>query len=186
MCAQCLGVKSVSQSTPAFINTMLSIRLANLTTATTVGKPTNRSQRSPCTNVRHITTQSPSKRSRRLTLNHQQVSVIVVRSIFCCCNSCDLESCAFIFDFILFLDAIDDPNVSYTSTVVEGDESSSEQAPVEPSDLMSQQHVAVVTQEDGTQQQVSPLILKMLQSIILFYSIHIVITVMFRDRHKGR
>ncbi|XP_037538499.1 zinc finger protein 143 [Nematolebias whitei] len=52
-------------------------------------------------------------------------------------------------------DAIDDPNASYTPTVVEADESSSEQVPVEPSDIVSQQHVAVVTQEDGTQQQVS-------------------------------
>uniref|UniRef100_A0A3Q3AWI3 Zinc finger protein 143b n=1 Tax=Kryptolebias marmoratus TaxID=37003 RepID=A0A3Q3AWI3_KRYMA len=43
----------------------------------------------------------------------------------------------------------------YTPTVVEADESSSEQVPVEPSDMVGQQHVAVVTQEDGTQQQVS-------------------------------
>lgn len=52
-------------------------------------------------------------------------------------------------------DAIDDPNASYTPNVVEADESSSEQVPVEPSDIVSQQHVAVVTQEDGTQQQVT-------------------------------
>uniref|UniRef100_A0A3P9K3H9 Zinc finger protein 143b n=1 Tax=Oryzias latipes TaxID=8090 RepID=A0A3P9K3H9_ORYLA len=52
-------------------------------------------------------------------------------------------------------DAIDDPNVNYTQTVVETDDSSSEQAPVESSDLAGQQHVALVTQEDGTQQQVS-------------------------------
>uniref|UniRef100_A0A8C7Z151 Zinc finger protein 143b n=1 Tax=Oryzias sinensis TaxID=183150 RepID=A0A8C7Z151_9TELE len=52
-------------------------------------------------------------------------------------------------------DAIDDPNVNYTQTVVETDDSSSEQAPVECSDLVGQQHVALVTQEDGTQQQVS-------------------------------
>uniref|UniRef100_A0A3B3I1Z9 Zinc finger protein 143b n=1 Tax=Oryzias latipes TaxID=8090 RepID=A0A3B3I1Z9_ORYLA len=47
-------------------------------------------------------------------------------------------------------DAIDDPNVNYTQTVVETDDSSSEQAPVESSDLAGQQHVALVTQEDGT------------------------------------
>uniref|UniRef100_A0A8C7Z396 Zinc finger protein 143b n=1 Tax=Oryzias sinensis TaxID=183150 RepID=A0A8C7Z396_9TELE len=52
-------------------------------------------------------------------------------------------------------DAIDDPNVNYTQTVVETDDSSSEQAPVECSDLVGQQHVALVTQEDGTQQQVN-------------------------------
>lgn len=52
-------------------------------------------------------------------------------------------------------DAIDDPNGSYTPNVVEADESSSEQVHVEPSDIVSQQHVAVVTQEDGTQQQVT-------------------------------
>ncbi|XP_047452297.1 zinc finger protein 143 [Mugil cephalus] len=52
------------------------------------------------------------------------------------------------------IDAIDDPNVGYT-TVVEADDSSSEQAPVESSDMVGQQHVALVTQEDGTQQQVS-------------------------------
>ncbi|KAI3370596.1 hypothetical protein L3Q82_007164 [Scortum barcoo] len=52
-------------------------------------------------------------------------------------------------------DAIDDPNVSYTTAVVEADDSGSEQVPVESSDLVGQQHVALVTQEDGTQQQVS-------------------------------
>uniref|UniRef100_A0AAQ5YBV2 C2H2-type domain-containing protein n=1 Tax=Amphiprion ocellaris TaxID=80972 RepID=A0AAQ5YBV2_AMPOC len=52
-------------------------------------------------------------------------------------------------------DAIDDPNVSYTTAVVEADDSGSEQVPVETSDMVGQQHVALVTQEDGTQQQVS-------------------------------
>ncbi|XP_034031745.1 zinc finger protein 143 [Thalassophryne amazonica] len=52
-------------------------------------------------------------------------------------------------------DAIDDPNASYTSTVVEADDSGSEQAPVESSEMVNQQHVALVTQEDGTQRQVS-------------------------------
>uniref|UniRef100_A0A4W6C1T1 Zinc finger protein 143b n=1 Tax=Lates calcarifer TaxID=8187 RepID=A0A4W6C1T1_LATCA len=52
-------------------------------------------------------------------------------------------------------DAIDDPNVSYTTAVVEADDSGSEQVPVESSDMVGQQHVALVTQEDGTQQQVS-------------------------------
>lgn len=51
-------------------------------------------------------------------------------------------------------DAIDDPNVSYTTAVVEADDSGSEQVPVETSDMVGQQHVALVTQEDGTQQQV--------------------------------
>uniref|UniRef100_A0A3Q3JDM5 C2H2-type domain-containing protein n=1 Tax=Monopterus albus TaxID=43700 RepID=A0A3Q3JDM5_MONAL len=41
------------------------------------------------------------------------------------------------------------------STVVEADDSSSEQVPMESSDIVGQQHVALVTQEDGTQQQVS-------------------------------
>ncbi|XP_061576757.1 zinc finger protein 143 [Cololabis saira] len=50
-------------------------------------------------------------------------------------------------------DAIDDPNVSYSSSVVEADECSPEQAPVETD--LGPQHVALVTQEDGTQQQVS-------------------------------
>lgn len=56
-------------------------------------------------------------------------------------------------------DAIDDPNVSYSTAVLEADDSGSEQVPVESSDVVGQQHVAVVTQEDGTQQQVmkSPL-----------------------------
>ncbi|XP_019934967.1 zinc finger protein 143 [Paralichthys olivaceus] len=52
-------------------------------------------------------------------------------------------------------DAIDDPNVSYSATVVEADDSGSEQLPVENSDMVGQQHIALVTQEDGTQQQVS-------------------------------
>uniref|UniRef100_A0A669C924 Zinc finger protein 143b n=1 Tax=Oreochromis niloticus TaxID=8128 RepID=A0A669C924_ORENI len=50
-------------------------------------------------------------------------------------------------------DAIDDPSVSYTTTVVEADDSGSEPVPVESSDMVGQQHVALVTQEDGTQQQ---------------------------------
>nr|XP_046250047.1 zinc finger protein 143 [Scatophagus argus]XP_046250048.1 zinc finger protein 143 [Scatophagus argus]XP_046250049.1 zinc finger protein 143 [Scatophagus argus]XP_046250050.1 zinc finger protein 143 [Scatophagus argus] len=52
-------------------------------------------------------------------------------------------------------DAIDDPSVSYSTAVVEADDSGSEQVPVESSDMAGQQHVALVTQEDGTQQQVS-------------------------------
>ena len=52
-------------------------------------------------------------------------------------------------------DAIDDPNVSYSATVVEADDSGSEQLTVENSDMIGQQHIALVTQEDGTQQQVS-------------------------------
>uniref|UniRef100_A0A8D3EDS7 Zinc finger protein 143b n=1 Tax=Scophthalmus maximus TaxID=52904 RepID=A0A8D3EDS7_SCOMX len=52
-------------------------------------------------------------------------------------------------------DAIDDPNVSYTAAVVDADDSGSEQVPVDTSDMVCQQHVALVTQEDGTQQQVS-------------------------------
>lgn len=56
--------------------------------------------------------------------------------------------------FNLNSDAIDDPNVSYSAAVVEADDSSSEQVPVESSDMVGQQHVALVTQEDGTQQQV--------------------------------
>uniref|UniRef100_A0A3P9C4K7 Zinc finger protein 143b n=1 Tax=Maylandia zebra TaxID=106582 RepID=A0A3P9C4K7_9CICH len=52
-------------------------------------------------------------------------------------------------------DAIDDPNVSYTTAVVEADDSGSEPVPVESSDMVGPQHVALVTQEDGTQQQVS-------------------------------
>lgn len=55
---------------------------------------------------------------------------------------------------LLNADAIDDPNVSYTTAVVEADDSGSEQIPVETSDIIGQQHVALVTQEDGTQQQV--------------------------------
>lgn len=54
----------------------------------------------------------------------------------------------------LISDAIDDPNVSYTAAVVEADDSGSEQVPVESCDMVGQQHVALVTQEDGTQQQV--------------------------------
>lgn len=73
MCAQCLAVRSASQNTPAFTNTMWSTHPANLTTVTTVGKPTSRSQRSPCTNAQPTTTRSPSRRSRRPTLNPQQV-----------------------------------------------------------------------------------------------------------------
>uniref|UniRef100_A0A672IJJ2 Zinc finger protein 143b n=1 Tax=Salarias fasciatus TaxID=181472 RepID=A0A672IJJ2_SALFA len=52
-------------------------------------------------------------------------------------------------------DAIDDPNVSYTTAVVDADDSGSEQVPMDSSDMVGQQHVALVTQEDGTQQQVS-------------------------------
>lgn len=51
-------------------------------------------------------------------------------------------------------DAIDDPNVSYSAAVMEADDSGSEQVPVDSSDMVGQQHVALVTQEDGTQQQV--------------------------------
>ncbi|XP_034005156.1 zinc finger protein 143 [Trematomus bernacchii] len=52
-------------------------------------------------------------------------------------------------------DAIDDPNVSYTTTIVGADDSGSEQVPIESSEMIGQQHIALVTQEDGTQQQVS-------------------------------
>lgn len=55
---------------------------------------------------------------------------------------------------ILLSDAIDDPNVGYSAAVLEADDSGSEQVPVDNSDLVGQQHVALVTQEDGTQQQV--------------------------------
>lgn len=51
-------------------------------------------------------------------------------------------------------DAIDDPSVGYSAAVLEADDSSSEQVPVDGSDVVGQQHVALVTQEDGTQQQV--------------------------------
>ncbi|KAJ3596528.1 hypothetical protein NHX12_002934 [Muraenolepis orangiensis] len=51
-------------------------------------------------------------------------------------------------------DAIDDPNVTYT-TVMEAEDSGSEQIPVETTEILGHQHVALVTQEDGTQQQVS-------------------------------
>lgn len=74
-CAQCLAARSASQNTPAFTNTMWSTRLANRTTATTVGKPTSRSRRSPCTNAQPTTTRSPSRRSKRPTLNPPQVSL---------------------------------------------------------------------------------------------------------------
>lgn len=56
--------------------------------------------------------------------------------------------------FNLISDAIDDPNVSYTTAVVEADDSGSEQVPVESVEMIGQHHVALVTQEDGTQQQV--------------------------------
>uniref|UniRef100_A0A3Q4HDM8 Zinc finger protein 143b n=1 Tax=Neolamprologus brichardi TaxID=32507 RepID=A0A3Q4HDM8_NEOBR len=46
-------------------------------------------------------------------------------------------------------------HVSYTTAVVEADDSGSEPVPVESSDMVGPQHVALVTQEDGTQQQVS-------------------------------
>lgn len=46
-------------------------------------------------------------------------------------------------------DALDDPNVTYT-TIVEGDDSGSEQVTVDPPDVMTQQHVLV--SQDGTQQ----------------------------------
>uniref|UniRef100_A0A3P8UET5 Zinc finger protein 143b n=1 Tax=Cynoglossus semilaevis TaxID=244447 RepID=A0A3P8UET5_CYNSE len=52
-------------------------------------------------------------------------------------------------------DAIDDPNVNYSATVVEGDDSGSEQIPVESTDMSGQQQITLVKQEDGTQQQVS-------------------------------
>lgn len=51
-------------------------------------------------------------------------------------------------------DAIDDPNVSYSAAVVEAEDSGSDQVPMESSEMVGQQHVALVTQEDGTQQQV--------------------------------
>lgn len=51
-------------------------------------------------------------------------------------------------------DAIDDPNVTYTAAVVDAEDSGSEQTPMESSDMGQQQHLALVTQEDGTQQQV--------------------------------
>lgn len=38
--------------------------------------------------------------------------------------------------------------------MVEADDSGSEQVPVDTSEMVAQQHVALVTQEDGTQQQV--------------------------------
>lgn len=44
--------------------------------------------------------------------------------------------------------------MSYTTAVVEADDSGSEPVPVESSDMVGPQHVALVTQEDGTQQQV--------------------------------
>ncbi|KAM8861348.1 zinc finger protein 143 isoform 1-T1 [Synchiropus picturatus] len=51
-------------------------------------------------------------------------------------------------------DAIDDPSVNYQAPV-DGEDSGSEQIPAENTDIGVQQHVALVTQEDGTQQQVS-------------------------------
>lgn len=57
-------------------------------------------------------------------------------------------------------DAIDDPNVSYSAAVLEADDSGSEQVSVESSDVVGQQHVALVTQEDGTQQQVMKSLLR--------------------------
>lgn len=57
-------------------------------------------------------------------------------------------------------DAIDDPNVGYSAAVLEADDSGSEQVPVESSDVVGQQHVALVTQEDGTQQQVMQSLLR--------------------------
>lgn len=73
-CAQCLAARSASQNTPACTNTTWSTRLASRTTATTVGRPTSRSPRSPCTNAQPTTTRSPSRRSRRPTSNPPQVS----------------------------------------------------------------------------------------------------------------
>lgn len=55
-------------------------------------------------------------------------------------------------------DAIDDPNVNYSATVVEGDDSGSEQIPVESTDMSGQQQITLVKQEDGTQQQVKILV----------------------------
>lgn len=77
MCVQCLGAKSASRNTPAFTNTTSFTRPANLTTAIIVGKPTSRSPHLPCTNAQHTTTQSPSRRSRRPTLNPQQVRKVI-------------------------------------------------------------------------------------------------------------
>lgn len=58
-------------------------------------------------------------------------------------------------------DAIDDPNVSYTAAVVDNEDSGSEQVPiVDSTDMVAQQHVALVTQEDGTQQQVRIILIK--------------------------
>lgn len=68
-CAQCLAARSASQNTPAFTSTTWSTRPASPITATTVGKPTSRSQPSPCTNAPPTTTPSPSRRSRRPTSN---------------------------------------------------------------------------------------------------------------------
>ncbi|XP_028306861.1 zinc finger protein 143 isoform X2 [Gouania willdenowi] len=52
-------------------------------------------------------------------------------------------------------DAIDDPNASYAATVVDSEESGLDQGPMDGTDMVCQQHVALVTQNDGTQQQVS-------------------------------
>lgn len=79
-CAQCLAARSASRNTPAFTNTTWCTRLANRTTATTVGKPTSRSPRSPCTNAQPTTTRSPSRRSRRPTSSPPQVSAVATRT----------------------------------------------------------------------------------------------------------
>ncbi|XP_061750453.1 zinc finger protein 143 [Nerophis ophidion] len=50
-------------------------------------------------------------------------------------------------------DAIDDPNVTYSAVVVGGEDAGAEQVPVESSDTVGQQHVALVTEAVGTQQQ---------------------------------
>lgn len=73
-CARCRAARSASQNTPAFTNTTWSTRLANRTTATTVGRPTSRSRRWPCTSARPTTTRSPSRRSRRPISSPLQVS----------------------------------------------------------------------------------------------------------------
>lgn len=56
----------------------------------------------------------------------------------------------------MFPDAIDDPSGIYptTAAVLEEDDTGSKHIPVENADVVAQQHVAVVTQPDGTQQQV--------------------------------
>lgn len=82
MSAPCRAVKSASRNTRAFTNTTWFTRPANRTTATTVGRPTSRSPLSPCTNAQRTTTRSPSRRSRRPTLNPQQVSICVCVDIY--------------------------------------------------------------------------------------------------------